>query len=119
MLRNNRYKVCCTNTAYYDVFEIHHHFDERGDHRLEIEGRVSAWGLYGEIVTFKHKDVLFGATTEYYWPDLPEVFAIHVLKRHEEMDAEPEQEEEKPEEPKRPSFREQLEQLKAKRRNKE
>ena|SRR5258706_15548677 len=83
-----RIKPWQTSIAYYDVAEVHHEYDEKGWHCLQIEGIVGAWASYGDIAVLKWKDKLFAATTEYFWPELPEIFIIDELKRH---DLEPEE----------------------------
>lgn len=72
-----------TVVGYYDAFEVKHEYDERGDHRLEIEGRVSTWECYGEIAKLEHKGITFCATTEYWWDTLPEIFVVAPVKEHE------------------------------------
>lgn len=79
----SRFKPWQTTTAYCDFGEVTHHYDERGWHRLEFKGAVGVWASYADIATLKHNGTIFGATTEYFWPDMPEIFIIYSLKEHE------------------------------------
>lgn len=68
---------------YYDAYEIKHIWDGRGNHRLLINGCVGEWALYPDFAYIKYDSKLFAATTDYYWPELPEIFTITKLKDHE------------------------------------
>lgn len=72
-----------TSTAYYDICTVHHEYDGHANHRLQVEGTVGDWASYADFAVITFKEVKFAATTEYWWPGLPEIFAIHPLKDHD------------------------------------
>jgi len=72
---------------------INHVYGTGGQHRLEINGRVSVWRCYSDIAVLKCKrddrpniEVIIAATTEFWWPDLPEIFEILPISRHQVVD---------------------------------
>jgi hypothetical protein len=57
--------------------ELCHEYDEYGNHRITLNGVLGEWADFGDIATFKTKDDrLFGATTDHWMNDLPEIFEI-------------------------------------------
>lgn len=79
----HRYRPTETSTAYLDNFTVHHEYDASANHRLQIEGRVGEWENYAGICKLEHNGVLFAGTTEYWLTELPEVFIINTLKKHD------------------------------------
>jgi hypothetical protein len=79
----HRYKPVTKSTAYYDICTVEHHWDDCGNHRLEIEGCVSDWASYTGIAKLKWKDRIFCGSTEYWFGDLPEIFEIHSIREHD------------------------------------
>lgn len=78
-----RYRPTETSTAYLDNFTVHHEYDSGGNHRLQIEGKVGDWQNYAGICKLQHNNVWFAGTTEYWLTELPEVFIINPLKKHD------------------------------------
>ncbi len=80
------FKICETSTAYADIGELHHEYDERGCHRLVMvdkqTAKYSQFYSYAEIALLEYKGTRFAATTEYYDVELPEIFIIYSLKKH-------------------------------------
>ena len=85
-----RHHTVESTVAYYDIGEVKHEFDGSGNHCLSFKDKVGVWAGYGDIAKLTVNGVTFGATTEYYWPDMPEIFVIHSLLEHRvDVHAEP------------------------------
>jgi hypothetical protein len=82
-MKGRYHEVAESSAGYYDITTVHHEYDDHGNHRLQIEGCVGDWYIYGTIAQMNWKGIRFGATTEYYYLVLPEIFVIHNLKDHD------------------------------------
>lgn len=68
--------------------ELCHEYDDRGNHRITLNGAAGDWVSFGDIATLRLKDGkyvefggdrLFGATTDSYQGVLDELFEIQVI----------------------------------------
>src|SRR6267378_2950794 len=85
-MKEGRHAIHETTTSYYydktstQPIEVKHHFDAWGNHRLEIEDKLSNWEIYGGFCILKYKALTFVACTEYWSSSLPEIFVCIKVK---------------------------------------
>ena len=56
-----------------------HEYTHRGWHRLTYNGKSGDWVDYANVATIKLDDRFFGATTDYWNSELPEIFEIQTI----------------------------------------
>lgn len=66
-----------------ETVHVVHEYDTRGWHRLVVKGALGNWANYGDIAYFTYGSVKIAATTEYYWPNLPEIFRVVPVRNRE------------------------------------
>lgn len=66
-----------------ETIHVVHEYDTRGCHRLVIKGVLGDWVSYADIAYFIYGSVKIAATTDYYWPELPEIFKIVPIRNRD------------------------------------